>query len=731
MKKRYFLGILILTTFTAINGQTTEQPNTSPDEHLEIILDNSYYLTGETVYYTIGYYSERHDLNPEGITVFAELLDSVNYKLASACNRINAEGYSRGAITIPASASSGYYILRFYTYRMMVQGPQTYQYKIIPVLNPEKGIPVVRDKDKYEGLHIEFHAEGNHWVSGLENKMMIKCRNFAGQALNCQALVIQNKRILDTLYFDQNGTASLIMIPHQDSLMKLLITIDDSIRKEFLFPHAEKTGTTLFVNRITLDSLYVKMGHNTTIPQKEKFTLWLKNSGKTLNNLTFQLNSKDTVLPFTIETMADGLYELQLTNEKKQVMNQISLYLERLNEPDVLIPRGSYKRGDSIRFEIRFRDAESAPEWITVSAGCRLDVLEHNADAGYGVQNFLSFRSQQSVSSYTEKYYEIPSDGKGLIITGYAKYRSTGNPAANVPVRIAITNSRKDIYNVCTDTSGIFHLVLKEITGQIIANFQPIKIGSDQEIDIIPLPQFSDDYVSFDLPKLTFPESKVDEINELAKIFFVERNYAGNSESFQSEKDHWTFYGKADEIIEMNDYIELPQMEEVFRELSRYIILTGSGKNIHIQVLDKYTNRITGNIPLIMIDGIPMDDHQKVLSIKPSTVKRISVVAGRYFYRNSRFDGIIDIELRKKNQGLYSEYMMKEYLGYDNNQKKQFPEYSEISRRIYWQPFMNGSNGIFHGAFKAGIIPGTYFICINGKDRKGRTVHKTAYVVVE
>jgi hypothetical protein len=33
------------------------------------------------------------------------------------------------------------------------------------------------------------------------------------------------------------------------------------------------------------------------------------------------------------------------------------------------------------------------------------------------------------------------------------------------------------------------------------------------------------------------------------------------------------------------------------------------------------------------------------------------------FTRNSRFDGIIDIELRKKNQGLYSEYMMKEYLG--------------------------------------------------------------------
>jgi hypothetical protein len=107
---------------------------------------------------------------------------------------------------------------------MMVQGPQTYQYKIISGTEPEKGVPVVREKDKYEGLHIKFHAEGNHWVSGLENKMMIKCRNFAGQALNCQALVIQNKRILDTLYFDQNGTASLIMIPHQDSLMKLLIT---------------------------------------------------------------------------------------------------------------------------------------------------------------------------------------------------------------------------------------------------------------------------------------------------------------------------------------------------------------------------------------------------------------------------------------------------------------------------------------------------------------------------
>jgi len=33
--------------------------------------------------------------------------------------------------------------------------------------------------------------------------------------------------------------------------------------------------------------------------------------------------------------------------------------------------------------------------------------------------------------------------------------------------------------------------------------------------------------------------------------------------------------------------------------------------------------------------------------------------------------------------------------------------------------------------FRAGDIPGTYTICVDGKDRKGRTVRKEAFVVVK
>lgn len=731
MKRRYILSILLVIVFTAIKGQPTEQYKKGTEEHLEVMLDNAYYLAGESVFYTIAYSCEKNGRNPEGITVFAELLDSVNLRLASACHRTDAEGYCRGALTIPPPASSGYYILRFYTYGMMAQGPQTYQYKLIPVLNPEKGISVVRDNDKYEGLHIEFLPEGSNWVSGLENKMVIKCRNFAGQALHCKALVTQNKRILDTLNFDKNGTTSLRVTPYQDSLMKLLITTHDSILKEFLFPRPEKTGTTLFVNRIAHDSLFVKIGQNTTTHQKEKYTLWLKDHSKTISNLSFPLSSRDTMLPLAIETLADGLYELQLTDEKKQIVNQASFFLERPNEPEILIPAKSYKRGDSIHFEIRFRESESAPEWISVRAGCTPVILEQNADAGCGIINPSPAGILETVSSHTEKHYEIPSDGKGFIISGYARYRSTGNPAANLPVRIAITNGRKDIYTVCTDSSGMFNLVMKGMTGQIIAIFQPLNNEQNQEIDIIPLSQYSNDYISFGLPKLAFPESMVGDLNELAKISFVERNYAARIETPPSEKDPWVFYGKADEVIDMNDYIELPQMEEVFRELSRFVLLSGTGKNLRIQVLDKYTNRITGNNPLILIDGVPMDSHQQVLAIKPSSVKRIAVVAGKYFYRGSRFDGIIDIELRKKNPGLNSEYITKEYIGYTDYQEGQFPEYSGISRRSFWQPYLKGRNGIFQGVFRAGDIPGTYTICVDGKDRKGRTVRKEAFVLVK
>lgn len=732
MKRRYIFSILFFIIFTVTKSQQTEQYKKTLEEHLEVMLDNTYYLAGESVFYTIAYSSEKNGHNPEGITIFAELLDSVNFRLASACNRIDAAGYSRGALPIPASASTGYYILRFYTYQMMAHGPQTYQYKLIPVLNPEKGLPVVREKDRFAGLHIEFRPEGNHWVSGLENKMVMKCLNFAGQLLNCQAFIIQNQRIIDTLTFDQNGTASLRVIPYQDSLMKLFITIPDSTQKEFLFPIPEKNGTTLFVDRLVQDTLLIYIGQNTTLIQKEEYTLFLKVGRKIISNVLLTLNSNDTILSLPIDTLADGSYTLLLTDKNKQILNCTTFSLKKQNDPEIHIHDTFHKCGDSIQFEIRFQDAKYAPQRIAVRANLTPDISKKlNLDCKFDYKDIYLLQNFQTDSYQLEKRKRIPPDGKGIIISGFSKYRSTGEPAAYLPIQIVITNGRKDIYKVCTDSLGMFYLVLKRIYGKVNAIFQPIGMNKKQEIDIILFPQFSDEYLSYHIPKLIFSESQVVNLNELAKISFVERNSAAKTKPLESEKSDWVFYGKADEVIEMNDYIELPHMEEVFRELSRFIILSGSGKNIRIQVLDKYTNRIIGNNPLLLIDGVPMESHSEVLSIKPSIVERIAVVAGKYFYRSSRFDGIVDIELKKRSTGFTSASATLELDGYTDSQENDQAHYSSFSRCRYWQPFLKGENGLFKGSFMIGAIPGTYTIYVEGKDLLGRRVCKEHSIKVK
>jgi hypothetical protein len=329
-----------------------------------------------------------------------------------------------------------------------------------------------------------------------------------------------------------------------------------------------------------------------------------------------------------------------------------------------------------------------------------------------------------------DKTYSIPPDGKGFMITGQAKYYSTGKPASNAPLRLAIANGRKEIFYLCTDSSGFFRQEIKELKGKTLAIFQPVKTEGQEEVNIIPFPQYSDEYISFAFPVLAFSENQIDYLNELAKISFVEKNYTEKAGPEKQEEEPWVFYGNADEVVDMNNYIELPQMEEVFRELCRFVILSGSGRSLRIHVLDKYTNRIVGNNPLILADGIPMDSHLQVLSLKPSGIRRISVVAGKYFYRNAYFDGIIDIEFRKRNPGLYSGFVTKELEGYTDFPEKEPLEYSRLDRRIYWQPFLKGKNGVFEGVFKAGTIPGIYTICVEGRDRKGRSVYKEVYLKI-
>lgn len=104
------------------------------------------------------------------------------------------------------------------------------------------------------------------------------------------------------------------------------------------------------------------------------------------------------------------------------------------------------------------------------------------------------------------------------------------------------------------------------------------------------------------------------------------------------------FYGTPDETIHLSDYIKLPVMEEFFRELSEYTIITRDKGTLVLNVLSKYTNRILGPDPFYMVDGIPVFETSALLDLPPERIKSINIKANDYLFGNILMNGIVDIE---------------------------------------------------------------------------------------
>ena len=104
------------------------------------------------------------------------------------------------------------------------------------------------------------------------------------------------------------------------------------------------------------------------------------------------------------------------------------------------------------------------------------------------------------------------------------------------------------------------------------------------------------------------------------------------------------FYTESDGTVWLADFVELPNMEEVLREIVPDVLVLGTTRSRSIQIVDQITNRTLGSNPCILLDGLPVFDQEVVFSLAPQEVIRIDVVKSKFILGEWVMDGILDIQ---------------------------------------------------------------------------------------
>jgi hypothetical protein len=159
----------------------------------------------------------------------------------------------------------------------------------------------------------------------------------------------------------------------------------------------------------------------------------------------------------------------------------------------------------------------------------------------------------------------------------------------------------------------------------------------------------------------------------------------------------------------------------------------------------KITNPLTGiyfdQPPLVMIDGVIINDLTVLADINPETVEKVEVVKTPYLIGDLILHGIVNVITRSGN---FSKITMPDYaviLPYrvvDKPSTITFPDYSDEKTRfsrtpdlrntLYWNPSVKtNTNGEAEIEFWTSDLPGVYIIRIEGISGTGEKVsmHKS------
>jgi hypothetical protein len=181
---------------------------------------------------------------------------------------------------------------------------------------------------------------------------------------------------------------------------------------------------------------------------------------------------------------------------------------------------------------------------------------------------------------------------------------------------------------------------------------QPENATSDMILEIEP--SFSRSNFGTRTISTPPPEELMDEFGPLSFNYQAARIYGLSfleppSEAVPDDLKKRRFYGIPEMEIRLDDYIKLPVMQEVFFELVPGVVLRSRRGGFEMRIINPLTGLFYEEQPLVMIDGLIINDLTVIVNLDPEAVEKIEVVKTPYLVGDLILKGIVNIITRTGN----------------------------------------------------------------------------------
>jgi len=732
-------------------------------EKIYVHTDRSTYLVGETLWFKV-YLTDASLHKPLSLSkvVYVEVITG-SQEIVIQTKISTDGGYGTGSIYLPSTINSNNYIIRAYTNWMKNTDAAFYFQKTITILNTFKSIePSVAEVPASD---VQFFPEGGNLITGIKSKVAFRAINNSGNGIDFSGYLLNEKNdTLATFAPLKFGIGSFLFTPTAGHTYHALIRERSGKTFSVNFPSALENGYALELIDSLSDKIFIRITVNR--PTHANLPLYMlihsrqvivKAESIVVQNNTLMLGIDKKELPEGIShitlfdtnqnPVCERLYFTQPKNLNIALTTEQEQYVERRRvKLDIETTHSGTDKAAMLSASVYRID--SIPEhptsmttylWLTADLHGQIEspdyYLTDSPEVKQALDNLMLSHGWRrftwnEVLNPENKVLQFIPEYQNHTIRGIVK-NPDGTPAPRVLTYLTSPSKSIRLYCSQSNSHGEIYFNMHDFTGTrtIYLQTNPT-IDSLHTLEIVN--PFSDQYSKWILPPLTLSPSSEATLLSRSVAMQIQDIYFRN-DPIRSTTDSSTFYGRPDETYYLDAYTRFPVMEEVLREYVHGVMVRKRKDGFYFRLLDKVYNRIFTDVPLILIDGLPVFDADEIMAFDPLKIKRLDVMTRMYYLSSFYFSGVVSFSTY---QGDLAEFPVQSNcvkLNYEGLQlQREFysPRYETPKQRetslpdqrtlLYWNPSVQTDiNGKARLDFFTSDMAGDFIIRVEGLTQSG------------
>jgi len=363
------------------------------------------------------------------------------------------------------------------------------------------------------------------------------------------------------------------------------------------------------------------------------YTRWMRN----LDVKPYTYKTVSVINPFaknSLPTMdvSDITTEKQIERKKEQDSKFIQ----------VDVKKAFYGNRDKVKLSL-LKTLQEDVNYVTVSVvkSCLINKPNNNS--------LSSFNTKQSVVKRDDL---LLPELEGELITGIITDLENGELITGEKMTLNFVGDSPIMQFSTTDSLGRFRFVVNEY-GQREMVIQPYDLDTNSINYKVNLdPTFSEEYHENTIDPLLISKEKVEELNraiinmQINTIYSAYRKDGNGKDSIQKQPP---FYGKAEIVVPIGKFIDLPTVEEVIKEIVPYVGLRKQKGEYFFKTFEPKSYYPRDGKTLTLVDGIPVHNINRVLDINPEELDHIEVINLDYFLEEEKLGRLLCFYSRDNN----------------------------------------------------------------------------------